>query len=116
MEIILLEKIANLGNMGEKVNVKPGYGSNYLIPQGKAAAATAGGAVGPRRRAEQDHASSPRPEPAASFQEKGATLCGEVPDPVEELDVGLLGTPGGDVGAGWWRRPADGAGGGGAVH
>ena len=42
MEIILLEKIANLGNMGEKVNVKPGYGRKYLIPQGKAAAATAG--------------------------------------------------------------------------
>ena len=41
MEIILLEKIANLGAMGEKVNVKPGYGRNYLIPQGKAAAATA---------------------------------------------------------------------------
>jgi large subunit ribosomal protein L9 len=41
MEIILLEKIANLGNMGEKVNVKPGYGRNYLIPQGKAAPATA---------------------------------------------------------------------------
>ena len=40
MEIILLEKIANLGAMGEKVNVKPGYGRNYLIPQGKAAAAT----------------------------------------------------------------------------
>jgi large subunit ribosomal protein L9 len=41
MEIILLEKIANLGAMGEKVNVKPGYGRNYLIPQGKAAPATA---------------------------------------------------------------------------
>ena len=40
MEIILLEKIANLGAMGEKVNVKPGYGRNFLIPQGKAAAAT----------------------------------------------------------------------------
>ncbi len=40
MEIILLEKIANLGAMGEKVDVKPGYGRNYLIPQGKAAAAT----------------------------------------------------------------------------
>ena len=40
MEIILLEKIANLGAMGEKVNVKPGFGRNYLIPQGKAAAAT----------------------------------------------------------------------------
>jgi large subunit ribosomal protein L9 len=40
MEIILLEKVDNLGGMGDKVNVKPGYGRNYLIPQGKAAAAT----------------------------------------------------------------------------
>jgi len=42
MEIILLEKVDNLGGMGDKVNVKPGYGRNYLIPQGKAAAATPG--------------------------------------------------------------------------
>jgi large subunit ribosomal protein L9 len=41
MEIILLEKVANLGNLGEKVTVKPGYGRNYLIPQGKAVVATA---------------------------------------------------------------------------
>lgn len=41
MEIILLEKIANLGGLGDKVNVKPGYGRNYLIPQGKAVVATA---------------------------------------------------------------------------
>ena len=41
MEIILLEKIENLGAMGDKVNVKPGYGRNYLVPQGKAAPATA---------------------------------------------------------------------------
>ena len=41
MEIILLEKIPNLGGLGEKVSVKPGYGRNYLIPQGKAVAATA---------------------------------------------------------------------------
>jgi len=40
MEIILLQKIANLGNLGDKVNVKSGYGRNYLIPQGMAAAAT----------------------------------------------------------------------------
>lgn len=40
MEIILLEKIENLGAMGDKVNVKPGYGRNYLVPQGKAKAAT----------------------------------------------------------------------------
>lgn len=40
MEVILLEKIANLGNLGDKVTIKNGYGRNYLIPQGKAAAAT----------------------------------------------------------------------------
>jgi large subunit ribosomal protein L9 len=40
MEVILLEKIENLGVMGERVKVKPGYGRNFLIPQGKAAAAT----------------------------------------------------------------------------
>lgn len=40
MEVILLEKVANLGNLGDKVSVKAGYGRNYLIPQGKAAMAT----------------------------------------------------------------------------
>ncbi len=40
MEVILLEKIANLGNLGDKVTVRPGYGRNYLVPQGKAVAAT----------------------------------------------------------------------------
>ena len=40
MEVILLEKVANLGTLGTKVNVKPGYGRNFLIPQGKAVPAT----------------------------------------------------------------------------
>jgi large subunit ribosomal protein L9 len=40
MEIILLEKIINLGELGEVVNVKDGYGRNFLIPQGKAKRAT----------------------------------------------------------------------------
>jgi len=41
MEIILLQKVANLGNIGDKVKVKPGYGRNFLLPSGKAALATA---------------------------------------------------------------------------
>lgn len=41
MDVILLEKIANLGNLGDRVRVKAGYGRNYLIPQGKATEATA---------------------------------------------------------------------------
>ncbi len=40
MEVILLEKVANLGNLGDQVTIKAGYGRNFLIPQGKAAAAT----------------------------------------------------------------------------
>jgi len=40
MEVILLEKIRNLGDLGDQVSVKPGYGRNYLIPQGKAVNAT----------------------------------------------------------------------------
>jgi large subunit ribosomal protein L9 len=39
MEVILLEKINNLGDLGKKVKVKPGYGRNYLIPNRKAVAA-----------------------------------------------------------------------------
>jgi len=41
MELILLEKVRNLGNLGDKVKVKPGYGRNYLLPQGKAVPVTA---------------------------------------------------------------------------
>lgn len=40
MEVILLEKIRNLGNLGDKVKVKAGYGRNYLIPENKAVPAT----------------------------------------------------------------------------
>ncbi len=40
MELILLEKVANLGDLGERVKVKPGFGRNFLVPQGKAIPAT----------------------------------------------------------------------------
>jgi len=41
MDVILLEKIENLGDLGDKVSVKPGYARNYLIPKAKAKYATA---------------------------------------------------------------------------
>ena len=41
MEVILLQKVANLGNIGDKVKVKSGYGRNFLLPKGKATLATA---------------------------------------------------------------------------
>lgn len=40
MEIILLQKVANLGNIGDRVKVKSGYGRNFLLPQGRATLAT----------------------------------------------------------------------------
>ena len=40
MNVILLDKIENLGNIGDLVSVKAGYGRNYLLPNGKAALAT----------------------------------------------------------------------------
>jgi large subunit ribosomal protein L9 len=41
MDIILLQKVANLGNIGDRVKVRSGYGRNFLLPQGKATVATA---------------------------------------------------------------------------
>lgn len=59
MEVILLEKIENLGALGDRVTVKPGYGRNFLIPKGKAAPATAGNiAAFEARRAELEQAAA----------------------------------------------------------
>jgi large subunit ribosomal protein L9 len=41
MEVILLQKVANLGNIGDRIKVKSGYGRNFLLPQGKATLVTA---------------------------------------------------------------------------
>lgn len=55
MEIILLDKIANLGSLGEQVAVRPGYARNFLFPQGKAVPATAENVkVFEQRRAEYE--------------------------------------------------------------
>ena len=40
MELILLQKVANLGNIGDRVKVKSGFGRNFLLPKGKATLAT----------------------------------------------------------------------------
>jgi large subunit ribosomal protein L9 len=42
MDVILLEKVKNLGDLGDTVKVKPGYGRNFLLPQGKALPANEG--------------------------------------------------------------------------
>jgi len=52
MQLILLERVEGLGNVGDEVNVRPGYGRNFLLPQGKANIADAGNRkIFERRRA-----------------------------------------------------------------
>jgi len=59
MEVILLENISKLGRLGQTVNVKAGFGRNYLIPQGKAVHATeANTAAFETRRAELEAAAA----------------------------------------------------------
>ena len=74
MQVILMEKLANLGNLGDVVKVKDGYARNYLIPQGKAKRATEENLKAFEvRRAELEkvHAAS-----LAQAQERGAKLGG----------------------------------------
>lgn len=74
MQIILLEKVANLGGLGEVVKVKDGFARNYLIPQGKAKRATAANmAEFEKRRAELEAVAAAS---LAKAQEKGEKLDG----------------------------------------
>ncbi|HKK55297.1 50S ribosomal protein L9 [Marinobacter sp.] len=61
MDVILLEKVANLGSLGDKVKVKAGYGRNFLLPYGKAVPATADNLKAfEERRAELEKAAAER--------------------------------------------------------
>lgn len=74
MQVILLEKVVNLGNLGDIVKVKDGYGRNYLIPQGKAKRATeANKAEFEARRAELEKQQT---EQLAAAQARGEKLGG----------------------------------------
>ena len=65
MEVILLEKVGKLGTVGDKVNVKSGFGRNYLLPQGKAVTATETNiAEFEARRAELEEAAANKREAA----------------------------------------------------
>lgn len=84
MEVILLEKVANLGNLGDKVNVKAGYGRNFLLPFGKATAATAANiATFEARRAELEQAAADK---KTSAETRAAQLA--------ELEVTITATAG----------------------
>ena len=74
MQIILLEKIVNLGSLGDIVKVKDGFARNYLIPHGKAKRATPGNvAEFEQRRTELEQAQA---DALAKAQEKAAKLDG----------------------------------------
>jgi len=74
MQVILLEKIVNLGGLGDVVKVRDGFARNYLIPHGKAKRATPGNvAEFEHRRAELEQAQA---DALAKAQEKAAKLDG----------------------------------------
>ena len=74
MELILLEKVLNLGDLGDKVKVKPGYGRNYLVPSGKAVPATKANLEDfEKRRAELEKAAMKK---LSSAEERLAALDG----------------------------------------
>jgi large subunit ribosomal protein L9 len=74
MQVILMEKLANLGNLGDVVKVKDGYARNYLIPQGKAKRATEENLKAFEvRRAELEKAQAAA---LVQAQERGAKLDG----------------------------------------
>src|SRR5258708_21863969 len=74
MQVILLEKVVNLGGLGDVVKVKDGYARNYLLPQGKAKRATPESlAEFEKKRAELETAQS---QTLAAAQEKRAQLEG----------------------------------------
>jgi large subunit ribosomal protein L9 len=74
MQVILRERLDNLGNAGEVVDVKPGYARNYLIPQGLAYEATAGNV----RRIESERARQAQKESATlnEARERAKTIEG----------------------------------------
>jgi len=76
MEVILLEKIRKLGNLGEKVKVKPGFGRNFLIPSQKAVPANANNlAMFEARRAELEKAEAAKVDAAKARLAKLADLA-----------------------------------------
>ncbi len=84
MEVILLEKVRNLGNLGDKVTVKSGYGRNFLIPQSKAVPATASNVTAfEARRAELE-------KEAASVLAKAQARAAQL----EEIEVTITGNAG----------------------
>ncbi len=75
MEVILLERVGRLGTVGDRVDVRSGYGRNYLLPQGKAITATPTNiAEFEARRAELERSAGEKKQYAVTRAEKLAEL------------------------------------------
>ena len=95
MQVLLLERVENLGNLGDKVNVKSGYGRNFLLPQGKATIATPDNiAVFEARRAELEAKQAGELSVAQSRADKLKDMAISIPAKVgvEGKLFGSLGT------------------------
>lgn len=91
MEVILLEKVANLGGLGEKVSVKSGFGRNFLIPQGKAVFASAENVrLFEERRAELEKQAAERLAAAEARKAQVEALTGGVTITHKAGDEGRL--------------------------
>jgi len=90
MEVILLENISKLGKLGDTVNVKAGFGRNYLIPQGKAVYATdANTAEFEARRSELEAAAASQLQ-AAETRAEAITALGTLTIPANAGEEGKL--------------------------
>jgi large subunit ribosomal protein L9 len=72
MEVILIKKVANLGNIGERVKVKSGYGRNFLLPTGRATLATASNIA--KFEAQRAHFEQKAAADLSSAEERAAAL------------------------------------------
>ncbi|MDD1795874.1 50S ribosomal protein L9 [Enterovibrio makurazakiensis] len=88
MQVILLDKIGNLGSLGDQVAVKSGYARNFLIPQGKAVMAT---------KANVEHFEARRAELEAKVAETLAA-AGVRAEQVEALEAVVIASKAGDEG------------------
>ncbi len=95
MEVILLEKVQNLGNLGDKVQVKAGFGRNFLVPYGKAVPATKENvAKFEARRAELEQAAQEKLAAARARAEKLDGLRVEIAAKTADDEGKLFGSVG----------------------
>ena len=90
MEVILLEKIGKLGGLGDRVTVKPGFGRNYLIPQGKAVPATDSNVAEFEARRAELEATAAEAVAAAEVRAGQLAELGQITIPANAGDEGKL--------------------------